>query len=113
MESSFKNIDDRSYNMQYILAEYPYLKKIRHILRTVTQNTGRGQTQEKSILIAEGGSFIAQVIRDHKTNRQWNYRYYPLGASITPCRDVKFRGLYYPLQKLTIKCKQINNILIS
>ena len=48
---------------------------------TMTQNTGRGQKQEKSILIAEGGSFVAQVIRDHKTNKQWNYSYYPLGAS--------------------------------
>ena len=36
----------------------------------------------KSILIAEGGNFIAQVIRDHKINKQWNYRYYPLGASL-------------------------------
>ena len=49
---------------------------------TMTQNTGRGQNRKKSILIAEGGSFIAQVIRDHKINKQWNYRYYPLGASL-------------------------------
>ena len=31
---------------------------------------GRGQKQEESISIAEGGSFIAQDNRDHKTNKQ-------------------------------------------
>ena len=46
---------------------------------TMTQNTGRGQ---KSILIAEGGSFIAYVIRDNKINKQWKYMYSPLGASL-------------------------------
>ena len=37
---------------------------------TMTQNIGKGQKQEKSILIAEGSGFIVQVIRDHKTNKQ-------------------------------------------
>ena len=33
---------------------------------------GRGQKEEESISIAEGGGFIAQVNRGHKTNKQWN-----------------------------------------
>ena len=41
---------------------------IKPSVRTITQYTGRGPKQEKLNLIAEGGSFIAQIIRDHKTN---------------------------------------------
>ena len=58
---------------------------IRDIRKTsvlaMTQNTGRVK-QEQFILIAEGGNFIAHVFRDHKINKQWKYRYYPLGASL-------------------------------
>ena len=39
---------------------------------TLTQNTGKGQNRKKSILIAEGGSFIAYVIRDHKSINSGN-----------------------------------------
>ena len=50
----------------------------------ITQNTGRDQKQEKSILIAEEDIFIAQVIRDHKTNKQ----YYPLRTSLLPLAEM-------------------------
>ena len=37
---------------------------------SMTKKTGSRPNREKSTLIAGGGSFIAQVVRDHKTNKK-------------------------------------------
>ena len=51
---------------------------------TITQNTGQGPKQGKTILIAEGrgGVLLHMLCRNHKTNKQWFYSYSPLEASL-------------------------------